>query len=118
MKKIVTLSIVCLVSGHLFAQNSDAKSAVAPTKAQVEAQKQKETSSLSLKQAIDQKIVPATQATTVAPIVATALTTDAVTAVAVTPESDAAKTVTPVEVKPVPKTEVKAKETAKPAKKG
>ena len=57
MKKIVTLSIVCLVSGHLFAQNSDAKSAVAPTKAQVEAQKQKETSSLSLKQAIDQKVI-------------------------------------------------------------
>ena len=60
MKKIITLSIVCLASGQLFAQTSSAKAqpAEAKTKTQIEAQKQKETSSMSLKQATDAGIVP------------------------------------------------------------
>ena len=56
MKKIITLSIVCLVSSQLFAQ-SDATA----KKVQIEAQKQKETSSMSLKQATDAKVIPAAE---------------------------------------------------------
>ena len=54
MKKIITLSIVCLVSGQLFAQAKAATSSdVTATKTQIEAQKQKKMSSMSLKQAND-----------------------------------------------------------------
>ncbi len=69
MKKIITLSIVCLVSGQLFAQ-SDAKAqpAAAQTKSQIDVQKQKEVSAMSL---------PQVQNATAATVTAEARTTTA-----------------------------------------
>ena len=65
MKKIITLSIVCLVSGQLFAQAGKAQTTEAKSK--IEAQKQKEVSSMSLQQAVDANALPGIATAAVAP---------------------------------------------------
>ena len=102
MKKIITLSIVCLASGQLFAQAAKAQPADTKTKQQIEAQKQKELAPMSLKQAADQAAVSADVAPAL-PLVAVEAVTQKVAADAPKTElSTAAKQVQEVkQVQPV-----------------
>lgn len=81
MKKIITLSVVCLVSGQLFAQTNDTKAQAADvqTKLQIEKQSQKAASVMSLPQAAA-SLKPATGKAAVATTLATPVSNQTVVA--------------------------------------
>lgn len=81
MKKITTLAIVCMASSQLFAQSGK----TTEEKAKIEAQKQKESSSMSLKQAQDTKSIPAASAALTAPVSAAKADVESAVAVQAAP---------------------------------